>query len=210
MKKTYLFLLLSILFSSIYTIKVNSQEINADIEKSASSTKEKDSLNKNSQNQSYPIELFNTKLVGLGIRDSTAVDPYKRYWIDFDAYCYSSTISFYIDTLKNKIYAIEYDFENTSITKDKILFQFSIEKIINDENSYQFFLNEYEQFILEDDQKVEEIETVFNFTKLDTVYQLEIKNNLPIFYSEVNRYKFFITKKEEGKFQHEGCGDFDG
>ena len=218
MKNTYILIILLLFLSC--NKNANSHEIaviskqesikqieikKSQIPKDKSPLKDGDSLNKN-----YSNELFNTKLVGLGVKDSAVVNPYKRYWIDFNAYCYSPTVSFYIDPQKYKIYAVEYDFENTSIKKDKILFQFNIEKIVIDEDSYQIFLNKVEQFISEDYSKIEDIQTIFNFTKLNTIYKLEIKNSLPLFYSEVNRYIFFISKKEEGKFEHEDCGDFDG
>ncbi|WP_271783485.1 hypothetical protein [Aquimarina algiphila] len=183
---------------------------NISLPKEKSNVIKKDTINLKKQKADYPIDLFNTKLIGLAIKDSVANNPYNKYWIDFDAYCYSPAISFYIDTYKKKIYGIEYTFENTPIEEDKILFQFDIKRIISDNGNYDIYLNKVEQFTVESYDKIEYIETVFNFEKLNTVYELTIKNNPPIFYSEVNRYNFFVNKKKESKFEHEDCGDFDG
>ena len=173
-------------------------------------SKKIDTLNLKKENLDYPQNLFNTKLIGLGIKDSAAINPYKKYWIDFNAICYSPAITFYIDTDNSKAYAIEYTIENLPLEKDEILFQLDIKKIIHEGNNYTIFFNKIEQFMTEDYNKIEYIETVFNFIKLNTVYELDIKNNLPIFYSEVNRYNFFVSKEKESKFEHEDCGDFDG
>ena len=174
------------------------------------SSKKIDALSLKKGNLEYPQDLFNTKLIGLGIKDSTAINPYKKYWIDFNAICYSPAITFYIDTDNSKVYAVEYTIENLPLEKDEILFQLDIKKIIHEGNNYAVFFNKIEQFMTEDYNKIEYIETVFNFIKLDTVYKLEINNELPIFYSEVNRYKNFISKSYEEKFERDDCGDFDG
>jgi len=161
---------------------IQKQDIGFSLKDEKVDTIKNDVSNLKNKVSTYPNSLFNTKLIGLAIKDSLATNPYKKYWIDFGSYCYSPALSFFIDT----------------------------KKIVTDNENYQIRLNKIEQYRFEDHPKNEVIKTVFNFIKLDTVFKLEIKNKLPFQYYEVDRYTIFVNKKEESKFEHEGCGDFDG
>lgn len=189
---------------------IQKQDIGFSLKDEKVDTIKNDVSNLKNKVSTYPNSLFNTKLIGLAIKDSLATNPYKKYWIDFGSYCYSPALSFFIDTAKNKMYAVEYTFKNEPIKKEEIIFQLDIKKIVTDNENYQIRLNKIEQYRFEDHPKNEVIKTVFNFIKLDTVFKLEIKNKLPFQYYEVDRYTIFVNKKEESKFEHEGCGDFDG
>ncbi|QXP58596.1 hypothetical protein [Olleya sp. HaHaR_3_96] len=114
------------------TIEQKEDKKSISLLKEKSNAIKNDTVNFKNRKGDYPSDLFNTKLIGLAIKDSLSNNAYNKYWIDFDAYCYSPAASFYIDTYKKKIYAIEYTFENTAIEEDKILFQFDIKTIIND------------------------------------------------------------------------------
>lgn len=116
-----------------------------------------DTLYSSSKKKETKTDVFlKQELIGLGIKDSLAIEPFKKYWIDFNSICYPSALSLYIDTLEKKIYAYDYAFyfENKRFSVDNIntSYIFHIESFNKTEDLWSFKINEIEYLYLEDNK----------------------------------------------------------
>jgi len=159
---------------------------------------------------------FDKELIGLGIKDSLASNIYNKYWVDFNAICYPSALSLYIDISKKKIYAYDYTFyfeqKKFSIDEISVSYVFHIDSFNIIENAYSFEINMIEHLFLEEDDRIQYNPIVLNFIKFNTIqiYELNIKESSDNYYSKSLRYKTYIFKSLETDFPREDCGDFDG
>jgi|GEM_PF-3493163 len=231
MKKTVFYLIIFIFFISFKDSKIQKQEsvfsketIKDSIKKNTFtsdslklispqrdtliSLKQKEETNKN--------DFFGKELIGLGIKDSSATDIYKKYWIDFNTICYPSALSLYIDISKKRIYAYDYTFyfeeKKFSIDDISISYVFHIDSFNINENTYSFEINMIKHMYLEESEKIQYNPIVLNFRKINRIqiYELSIKEDDENYFSNTLRYKRYTIKSLETDFTREDCGDFDG
>ncbi|WP_128755294.1 hypothetical protein [Aquimarina sediminis] len=162
----------------------------------------------------YPI--LDKELIGLGVRDSLATDVFKRYWVDFNAICYPSAFSLYIDASAKKIYAYDYSFcfegKNFSIQDLSLSYIFHIESYQEVQGNYRFKINKVEHLYSgEEVIQLDKIQISFSKVNLvNQIYKLKIKESEEAHYSNILRYNIYAFKSIENKFEKEDCGDFDG
>lgn len=142
-------------------------------------------------------DLFDRKLIGLSIKDSTQNQTNRRYWLDFYTSCMGNSLTIFIDTKKQNIYFTKYS-DSKNLKKEDIVYTYGISKIKSNIKGVNLMLNR--------NGKPYRIA----FIKLDDkgLYSFEIDDSLKD--TEMGRHKIFIDKAKESSFSEEGCGDFDG
>lgn len=162
----------------------------------------------------YPI--LDKELIGLGVKDSLTTDVFKKYWVDFNAICYPSALSLYIDANAKKIYAYDYSFyfegKTFSIQDLSLSYIFHIENYEEVQGNYRFKINKVEH-LYSGEEVIQLDEIQMSFSKVNLVnkmYKLKIKESEEAYYSNVLRYNIYVFKSIENKFEVEDCGDFDG
>lgn len=160
--------------------------------------------------------LLKQELIGLGVKDSLTTNVFKKYWIDFNSICYPTALSLYIDISKNKIYAYDYSFyfqkKEFSIKEVNILYIFYVNNLIVNKNTFTFKINKIEHMFLQENESIKYDSIELILTKFDTlpIFHLKINEQKDSYYSNSLRYKTYIFKSIEEKFEREDCGDFDG
>lgn len=142
-------------------------------------------------------DIFNKKLIGLSIKDSSQTKMYERYWLDFYSTCMWNSLSIYIDTSKQKIYFSRYS-EDFNLKETDIIYSFEISEVRKEETSINFTLL--------DDKKTYSI-SFFKLNK-EELYRFKIDSLLKE--TDMGRHEYYIDKSKEGRFSKEDCGDFEG
>lgn len=186
-------------------ISVKQQTFN--IDKQGIITKLPDSLK-----EKYDDNLFNKKLVGLGVLNENEKDIYKKYEIDFYHLCYGPAFSFFIDVINHNVYVYEYDEYDILLSKIQIRYVLKINEIQLIDKGYSLKIkNGYEVI---DGNKLEQLK--FNDISLNLnnsnsmIYSVSITHDYDNYFSNIFRYTIYANKEEEQKFARADCGDFDG
>ena len=139
--------------------------------------------------------ILNQKLTGLSIINKNAIDPYKKYGLDFSTICYCNSPSIYIDTKTKKFIVFNYCDSDKSLKNIENKSVFKIVKI----------KNELDKIVITTSTNL-----IITMTKKDKfpIFYMNFKGDFPTKFVGGDLKKVYTSAPE--KFQKEDCGDFDG